>query len=130
MDTGSAQFQDLAARGFKGREVELTFAVVTQTGLRALPGLHAVGADHAAAGGVFHDQVVTDLVETVGVQPGVVGLDQALVQFHVEDFEAQRLRGLHLGSAASHADPVGRFGTCCARWRDGGGGVEQRGGHG
>jgi hypothetical protein len=101
------------------REIELALAVVAQRISGARAGLQPVGAHQRAIGGVFHDEVVADVVEGIGVQAGVVRLHQAFVQLEVEHLEPQRLRRLQVHGGARQACAVGRNQTGVRR-RNGG----------
>ncbi len=118
VDARAPQFEDLTAGGIEGREVEFALAVVAQPVAGALPGLQPISAHDAAVGRVLDDQVVADLVEGVSVQAGVVRLDQAFVEFEIEDLEAQRLRGSQVGTAGCQACRIGRcrLRVLCGRW--------------
>lgn len=95
--------------------------------------MQAVGADDVAARALLDDEMVADLVERVGIAASRVAGFEALVQLHVEDEEAQRLRGVQVGAATREADGVA-LGEAAASEHagaeGGGSGLGKGGGHG
>ena len=93
VDARAAKFNQLRAQRLEAGEIKFLRAIVAKIfpGVRA--GLQAVGADDALRRQMLDEQVVAHRVEWVGVEAGGVGLFEAFVEFEVEDFEAERLRG-------------------------------------
>src|ERR1043166_9490460 len=60
---------------------------------------------------MLHEQMGAHIIEGVGIQAGCENFGQPLVQFEIEDGEAQRLRRADLGGVAREPGAVGGSGT-------------------
>ena len=107
MDAGAPEFNDLRTYGFEGGEVELLFAVVTEVALRDISELQPIGADDGFGLAMFHDDVIADLVVTVGVVTILIGGLEALVEFEIEDDEAEPEGSSAILIVSGEADDVG-----------------------
>ncbi len=70
MDACAAKFQDFSPDLLEWCEVEELLAVIAEIALGAIAGLHTVGADQGAGGGIVDHQVVADEVEAVLIEAG------------------------------------------------------------
>jgi hypothetical protein len=93
MNTGAPQLNYLTAQRLEDVKMKFLRAIITQAGLRIEAGLQAVGADDAAAGQMLDQQMVACRIEWIGIETRRIGGREAFVQFEVENFETQSLRG-------------------------------------
>jgi hypothetical protein len=108
---GAPQFNDLIPPGLEGREIEFLFAVVAQVSCRRGARLKAISPDQCTCLGVLDQEVITDGIKGILIQPCGVGGFQAFVQLQVEDGVPQALGRLHLGLRTREPEEVGGSGT-------------------
>ena len=97
VDAGPAEFNQLCANRLEGVEIKLLFAVVAKILRCGQASLQAICADNFTSWHMLHEQMVAHIIERVGIQAGCERFGQPLVQFEIEDGEAQRLRRADLG---------------------------------
>ena len=100
MDTGASQLDDLGARCFVRFKVKLLRTVVTKLASGVHSGLQTIGSNNLARRPMFDEQMIAYGIERIFVQPALIGLGQAFVEFQIEDFKAQGLRSANLFRAA------------------------------
>jgi len=103
---GAAQLENVGPKRLVGRKIELLRGVVSPVARGGRSGLHPVSADDASGELLFYKQVLAIGIELIGIQAGLVGIRQPLVQFDVEDFEAQAAGGLAVFLALGQPQPV------------------------
>ncbi len=101
MHTRASKFDQFHANRLKRPEIELLLTVVTALCGRSPTALQPIGANDLSGGLIFHQQMVADSVERVGIQTRCPGTLQAFVELEIEDCKSQCLRG---------ADFIGGFG--------------------
>lgn len=90
-DAGPSQFDHPRAKRFIGAEIELLSAVVAEAASRSFARLKPVRADHGVGRQVFHDEMIADVVERIGIETGGVRRGQAFAQLDVENGVAEGL---------------------------------------
>ena len=100
IDAGAAEFENAGAERLVGSETEFLFGVITVMARGGRAGLHAVGANDAAAGNgfacIFDEQVFAACVESIAIEAVFIGALEAFAEFEVEDAEAQAAGGVAL----------------------------------
>src|SRR5678816_1991257 len=106
VDAGTAEFNQLRSNRLERAEIKLLFAVVAQILCCGNASLQAIGADDFTSWDMLHKEMVAHSIERVGIQAGSERLGQPLIQFEIEDGEAQRLGGANFRGALGQATGV------------------------
>src|SRR5882724_1264182 len=121
--TRTSQLHYPGTQGCIWLKIKFPLAVIAKVCCRHGASLQAVGADDLSGDLMFHDQVIADGIELVGVHPSRVGRLQALIQLKVEDQEPKPQSGalIFTGGRQPHAvRTTPKYGFIERRWRKAG----------
>ena len=111
VDARAAQLDDFAAQRLESLEFKFLRGVIAEIvrGVRA--GLQPVGADNVLRRQMLDDEMIANGVKRVFIEAGGEGLFQPFVEFEVENFKAQRLRGADFPGIPRQPRGIMRRGT-------------------
>ncbi len=84
---GAPELDDLRAVAFVRPETEFALAIIADVRSRNVASLQPVRSDNLAVRHVLDDQMITDLIERIDIEPGDVRFGQAFVQLEVENLK-------------------------------------------
>src|ERR1041385_895903 len=88
MNTGSTQFDQFGTNRLKGGKIKLLLAVIATIECRSRAGLQTICADNIAGRDMLDEQVVTCLIERIGIESRCQRFGQSLIEFEIKDREA------------------------------------------
>jgi len=109
VNAGASQLDDFGAMRFERLEIEFLGTVIAQFGGGIHAGLQTVCPDNLTGRQMLDEEMIAHGVERFGVQSAGVGFLQTLIEFDVENFKAQGLRGADfIGMARQARGVIGR----------------------